>query len=86
MGDIETVERRGQRVDAPNLQNMISVAEAAERLQVSEQTIRRWAREGRLEGVLKARGRTSPMRIPEASVNKFLLEEMQPVAEGATES
>jgi excisionase family DNA binding protein len=64
----------------------LPVRKVAEMLNVSIETVRRWAQDGLLEGAVKGPGKTSPIRIPRQSVDVFLRTQIQPVAEGATES
>lgn len=49
---------------------MLTVEQVADRLQVNEQTVRRWLREGELEGIAFA-GRTG-WRISEEDLRAFL--------------
>ena len=51
-------------------QTMLTVDQVAERLKVNEQTVRRWLREGELQGV--AFGGRTGWRISEADLHAFL--------------
>lgn len=52
-------------------ERLLSVAEVARRLDVSEETVRRWLREGRLPGYRLGGGR-SGWRISESDLAEFL--------------
>ena len=62
-------------------QTMLTVDQVAERLKVNEQTVRRWLREGQLEGV--AFGGRTGWRISEADLQAFL--DARRFAQGAGE-
>ena len=51
-------------------QTMLTVDQVAERLKVNEQTVRRWLREGELQGV--AFGGRTGWRISEGDLQAFL--------------
>ncbi len=52
------------------MDEFLTVPDVARKLQVSEETIRRWLRDGRLEGVML--GRRAGWRIRPESVEKML--------------
>ena len=52
-------------------ERLLTVKEVAERLRANPQTIRRWLREGRLEGVMPG-GEKLGYRIPESEVRRIL--------------
>ena len=52
-------------------ERVLTVAEAAERLRTSEETIRRWLRDGKLRGVRIGSTRVG-WRIPESEVRRLL--------------
>jgi excisionase family DNA binding protein len=75
-------------------QEMLSTKEAARMCDVSDQTIRRWVKQGRFPGALRGLGHTSPFRIPRESVEAFIArkleergsEDFQPNVEGREET
>lgn len=52
------------------MERYLTVPEVAEQLRVGEETVRRWLRAGRLEGVLLSR--KAGWRVPQESVTKML--------------
>jgi excisionase family DNA binding protein len=52
-------------------ERVLTVREAAERLRVTEESVRRWLRAGRLRGVMIG-GQRSGYRIPESEVERLL--------------
>jgi len=54
-------------------EQFLTVAEAAARLRVSEETIRRWLRDGRLSGVHLG-SRKGGWRVPERALDTFIRE------------
>ena len=52
-------------------EHVLTVAEAAQRLRVSQETIRRWLRDGQLHGVRIGSTRVG-WRIPESEVRRLL--------------
>ena len=50
---------------------MLTVEQAAERLQAHPQTVRKWLRDGKLKGVMPG-GTKLGYRIPEAEVERLL--------------
>ncbi len=52
-------------------ERVMTVREAAERLRVTEESVRRWLRSGRLRGVMIG-GQRSGYRIPESEVERLL--------------
>ena len=52
-------------------ERVMTVREAAERLRVTEESVRRWLRSGRLRGVMIG-GQRSGYRITEAEVERLL--------------
>ena len=54
-------------------ENYLTVQEAADRLRVNVQTVRKWIREGKLKGSLMG-GRRSGYRIPDAEIRRVLTE------------
>ena len=63
-----------------NMEQLLTVDEVAERLQIHAETVRRWLREGRLDGYLM--GRRGGWRIKPESVEK-MLEDMSQSAKTA---
>jgi excisionase family DNA binding protein len=57
-----------------NSDEFLSVAEAAERLRVTDVTIRRYIASGVLAAMKLGDARTSPVRIPRVSVENFLVD------------
>lgn len=53
-------------------------SEVAESLKVSEQTVRRWLREGKIGGVKLSLGARSEWRISEDQFNEFIQERTIP--------
>lgn len=52
-------------------EKLLTAGEVAERLRVSEQTVRRWLRAGRMRGSMIG-GTRAGYRIPESEVDRFL--------------
>ncbi|MDQ3656085.1 MAG: helix-turn-helix domain-containing protein [Chloroflexota bacterium] len=52
------------------MDKLLTVAEVAEQLSVTEETVRRWLRDGRLEGVRLSR--RAGWRIRQSSVDELL--------------
>ena len=52
------------------MERYLTVPEVAEQLSVSEETVRRWLRDGRLEGVLLSR--KGGWRVRQESIDKML--------------
>jgi excisionase family DNA binding protein len=50
---------------------MLTVEQAAERLQAHPQTVRKWLRDGKLKGVMPG-GTKLGYRIPEAEIERML--------------
>ena len=65
-----------------NTERPLTVAQVAERLQVTPKTVRRWLQEGRLRGVMLG-GKRSGYRISELEVARLLSGESQ---EGKTKA
>jgi excisionase family DNA binding protein len=51
---------------------LYTVDEVADRLHVHPETVRRWLRSGRLEGVKLSASGVGSYRVPESAVAKFL--------------
>jgi excisionase family DNA binding protein len=68
--------RQGGEVD-----QFLTVEDVAKRLQIHPETVRRWLREGRLEGILM--GRRGGWRIKPESVEKLLAQMAQDVKTAA---
>lgn len=49
-----------------------TLEEVAKELKVNSRTIMRWLKNGQLKGYKLGNGKTSPLRIPKAEVDKFL--------------
>lgn len=60
---------------------MLTVAEVAERLGAHVQTVRRWLREGRIQGVMPG-GTKLGYRVPESEVRRLLAIDRGPADEG----
>jgi excisionase family DNA binding protein len=52
-------------------EELLTVAEVAERLKLTEETIRVWLREGRLQGV-RLSTRRAGWRVPESEVERMI--------------
>ena len=52
-------------------ERVLTVREVAERLRVTEESVRRWLRAGRIRGVMIG-GQRSGYRIPESEVGRIL--------------
>jgi excisionase family DNA binding protein len=63
-------------------ERVLTVAQVAERLQLNEQTVRRWLRTGKLKGTLIG-GTKAGYRVPESEVARILAGEMSPLAASA---
>jgi excisionase family DNA binding protein len=59
--------------DTGKLAGMLTTDQAAEMLDVSERTVRRWCEEGRLKATrIDPESGGSPWRIPQEAVDRFL--------------
>jgi excisionase family DNA binding protein len=48
-----------------------SVEEVANHFRVTQETVRRWVRAGRLKAIKPGGGKTSPLRVAQAEVDKL---------------
>jgi excisionase family DNA binding protein len=57
-----------------NPDTLLTVHQVADRLHVPDETVRRWLREGELEGV---KGKRARWRVCETSLERFLVHEQE---------
>ena len=63
-------------------ERLLTVAQVAERLQVSEWTVQHWLRNRRLEG-FRLGGPKAGWRVPASAVDRFIAERMREHNEGS---
>jgi excisionase family DNA binding protein len=59
-----------------NREGMLTTKQAARMCGVSDQTIRRWIKEGRFPGATRGLGETSPYYIPREPVEAFVAKKL----------